>query len=73
MKENVLLYWFLKESVELNSGEKILDMGCGTGTIIQRIDLNGRFCTEQEIIQIFKPYGLEIKEKKKDVFFKYLF
>lgn len=32
--------------------------------IIQRTNLIGRFCTEQEIIQIFQPYGLEIREKK---------
>ena len=41
--------------------------------IIQCINLNGRFCTEQEIIQIFKPYDLEKKEKRKMVFSKYLF
>lgn len=40
--------------------------------IIQRTNLIGRFCTEQEIIQIFKPYGLEIKGKKKDGFFQIL-
>lgn len=40
--------------------------------IIHRTNLIGRFCTEQEIIQIFKPYGLEIKEKKKNSFFQLL-
>lgn len=40
--------------------------------IIQRANLIGRFCTEQEMIQIFEPYGFQIKEKKKDGFFQLL-
>lgn len=32
--------------------------------IIRQSNLIGRFCAEQEMIQIFKPYCLEIKDKK---------
>lgn len=32
------VYQLVMESVELNSGDKILDMGCGTGTILYRLN-----------------------------------
>lgn len=32
--------------------------------IIRRSNLIGRFCAEWEMIQIFEPYCLEIKDKK---------
>lgn len=39
---------------------------------VKRMNLVGRFCTEQEMIQIFRPYGLKIKAKRKDGLFQIL-
>ncbi len=41
-------------------------------TVVKWTNLIGRFSTEQEIILIFKPYGFEIKEKRKDSMFQIL-
>lgn len=40
--------------------------------IVKRMNLAGRFCTEQEMIRLFKPYGLEIRGKRREGVFQIL-